>query len=986
MAFSLRGLNARAFAFLFSLSAVFAQVDRAVLTGVVTDASEAAVGGAVITVESEATGFRRQTQASSEGFYRFPALPVGSYEVLFEAPGFNAVRFSDVTLSVGQARTLNARLEVSTVSTTVEISAEATPLEQTNAEIGSVISEKQIREMPLNGRHWATLMMLAPGAVNVGEGNQNSIRFFGRARDDNNWTFDGVDATGIKDPRQEGNLRLVMSTDAIAEFRVNALPFTAESGIGSGAQVNLVSKSGSNAFHGTLYEYFRNSALDARRPFDAEKIPPFRLNQFGGNLGGPIVRNRTFFFVNYEGLIQRLSITRADGLVPSASFRARTPAALRPLIDAYPVGTGEGPNADTDRLVIATPEFRDEHSGLARVDHRFNDRHSIFFRFQTTDGKINEIRNALLETRDFFMRPSNFTAQWQQVWSPRLLNETKLGVNRSALNRDQVGLTPEGLNLPGFTTRQATSYIQELPTAYSLVDNLSWIRGRHTLKTGGEVRRIHLNVGNGPATTLRFASRDAFLRNALDRIDVSGRLDMVGVRRTFWSGYVQDEIRVTSRFTLNLGLRYEYYTVPKDVAGRGRVFDIIRCAGFCPDGAPWIFTDSNNIAPRMSFAWSLGRTVLRGGYGRYFGPGQNDDITAAIDSIPENFQLTAADAPGLTYPITPFLGQLRSQGQTPRSVQRDRQEPEAHQWTFSVQRQLPASFVAQAAYVGSVGRHQFTRTYVNTLDPVTRRRPLSAFGQIDEKRYDGNSNFHGMQASLQRQFTKGWLFQGQYMWSHSITDNSGSGEGSQIMNVLCRACDRGPADADIRHTATFHSFYQLPFGAGRKYGSNQRGAGGALLGGWDLGAIFTARTGRAMNVLVDRASGAVPTGQTQLQRPSIRPGVDPYAPNRTPDSWLNPAAFFVPAAGEFGNVGRNALRGPGLWQADVSLTKRIPLREGVNLDFRAESFNLFNRAQFGNPVNNISNPQFGRILSTANDGATGTGTSRQLQFMLRLNF
>jgi hypothetical protein len=834
-----------------------------------------------------------------------------------------------------------------------------------------------MRNIPLNGRHWASLMMLAPGAVNVGEGNQNSIRFFGRPRDDNNWTFDGVDATGIKDPRQEGNLRLVISTDAIAEFRINSLPFTAEGGIGGGAQINLVSKTGTNEFHGSLYEYLRNSALDARRPFDGPDVPPFRLNQFGGNLGGPILKNKTFFFANYEGLLQRLTITRADGLVPSASFRQRTPDSLRSIVNAYPMGNAATSNADVDRLIMATPERRNEHSGMARVDQRLNDKHSLFFRVAITDGLISQIRNGLFETRDSYIRPSNATAQWQQIWSATAVNEVKLGFNRSALTRNDVGIIPEGVAIPGFTSTQPTTQIVEKPSAYSVVDNLSWISSRHTIKLGGEIRRIHMNVGNGPATSVTFASAANFLRNALDRVSVGSRLDTVGVRRTFHSLYLQDEFRVSRELTINLGLRYEQYTVSKDVVGRGRVFDIHRCEGFCAPGTPWFFPDNDNIAPRFSLAWSPavfgGKTVIRTGYGRYFGPGQNDDVTAAIDSLPENFSLTAADAPALAYPADAFLGQLRSQGQTPRSVQRDRKEPESHQWTLSVQQELAGGMVAQVAYVGNVGRNQLTRTYVNTLDPITRRRPLTTFGQIDEKRFDGNTSFNGLQSSLQRSFSKGLLFQAQYMWGNAISDNAGSGEGGQIQNVACRACDRGPADYDIRHTFTANSVYQLPFARTRWFG------------GWDMSGLFTARTGRPFSVTVNRASGVVPSGQTQNQRADYIGG-NPYAADRGPGLWLNPAAFAVPAAGTYGSSGRNGFRGPGLWQADVGLTKRIRLTEGMNLDFRAEAFNLFNRAQFGEPVANISNSTFGRILTTANDGATGSGTSRQIQFMLRLNF
>ena len=961
----------------FTSLGVLAQVDRATLSGVVTDPSGAVLASASIVLDSPTNGFKREVKSAANGSYQLPGLPIGTYTVSVSLNGFSTSRFDSVVLAVGQSRVLDAQLQVGAVASAIEVNAAATPLEQTNAEIGSVIGEQQIKNIPLNGRHWASLMALAPGAVNVGEGNQNSIRFFGRPRDDNNWTFDGVDATGIKDPRQEGNLRLVISTDSIAEFRVNSLPFTAEGGVGGGAQINLVSKTGTNQFHGSTYEFFRNSALDARRPFDGPNPAPFRLNQFGANLGGPIVKNRTFFFANYEGLLQRLSISRVDGLVPSATFRAATPQALRGIINAFPVGNAPGPNANVDRLFATTPERRNEHSGMARLDQRINDKHSLFFRFAMTDGLISEIRNGLLETRDSNIRPTNVTTQWQQIWSTRLINETKLGFNRSALTRNDVGRLPEGVAIPGFSSTQATSYIIEKPSTYSIVDNLSWIRGRHTIKLGGEIRRIHLNVGNGTATSIAFASLDAFQRNALDRVTLSARLDTVGVRRTFFSGYLQDEIRFSPQLTLNLGLRYEYYTVSKDVVGRGRAFDIVRCQGFCAAGTPWFFPDRDNIQPRISLAYSpkalKGRTVIRTGFGRYIGPGQNDDVTAAIDSLPENLSLSAADAPGLSFPPTPFLGQLRAQGQTPRSVQRDRKEPESMQWTLSVQQQLAFSLVGQVAYVGNVGRNQLTRTYVNTFDPITRRRPLATFNQIDEKRFDGNTSFHGLQSSLNRSFSKGILFQAQYMWGHAISDNAGSGEGGQIQDVTCRACDKGDADYDIRHTFTANTVYQLPFARKRWYG------------GWDLSGIFTTRTGRPFTVLVNRAATVVPSGQTQTQRANYLGG-DPYVSNPTANLWLNPAAFGIPAAGTYGNSGRNRFRGPGLWQADLGIAKQFRITERFALDFRTEMFNLFNRAQFGNPVSNISTPTIGRILTTANDGATGTGTSRQLQFMLRLNF
>jgi hypothetical protein len=407
------------------------------------------------------------------------------------------------------------------------------------------------------------------------------------------------------------------------------------------------------------------------------------------------------------------------------------------------------------------------------------------------------------------------------------------------------------------------------------------------------------------------------------------------------------------------------------------VFDIVRCAGFCAPGTQWFFPDRNNFAPRVSLAWSptqfKNRTVIRAGYGRYFGPGQNDDVTAAVDSLPQNFNLTAADAPALSWPVDPFLNQLRAQAQSPRSVQRDRKEPETQMWTVNIQQQLPQHLVMQVAYVGNVGRNQLTRTYVNTLDPVTRVRPLSAFGQIDEKRFDGVTSFNGLQSSLNRSFSKGLLLQAQYMWGHAISDNAGSGEGGQIQNVACRACDRGDADYDIRQTFTANGVYQLPWAQKHWWG------------GWDLSSITTARTGSPFSVTINRSASTVPSGQTQNQRADYT-GAPVYLTNANEDGWLNPAAFVLPAAGTYGNSGRNRFRGPGLWQTDLGLSKKFALTEHVQMTFRTEVFNLFNRAQYGNPVANRNASTFGRILTTANDGATGTGTSRQLQFMLRLNF
>lgn len=972
--------------FLFVLSGLamsiglYAQADRATLTGTVLDASGAAVSGAKVLLESEATGFRREVIAGADGLYQATLLPAATFNVSVSKEGFNAVKSDNVKLAVGQVRTLNFTLEVGAVATQVEVVAEATAIDQSNAEIGSAIGEQQIKSIPLNGRNWASLMLLAPGAVNTGEGNQNTIRFFGRGRDENNWTFDGTDATGVKDPRQEGGLRLVISLDSIQEFRVSSAMYTAETGGGGGAQVNLVSKTGTNDFHGSAFWFLRNSALDARRVFDGPTLPPFRLNQYGANFGGPIKKNKAFFYANFEALRQRLAVTAANGLVPSAAFRAQVAATqpnLRRLMDAYPIGNAGSVNANTDRFAGIFGQVWDEDSGMARFDYRFSDKYTMFVRYNTVQGFVNENRTALLEPRESVVRPTQATTGFQQVFDATTVNEVKIGYNRSALERTARGRLTERVDIPGFTSTQSLQTNVEKPSSFSLVDNFSKIVGRHTFKTGFESRRIHNNVSDEGATRLTYGSLANFLANRLDSLTVSGRFPTLGNRRHYWFAYAQDEWKITPDFTLNFGVRYENYGLSKEQYGRARVLDFERCGGFCPQGEPWYFQDGNNFAPRVSLAWSprflKGRTVIRAGGGMFYTPGQVDDVTAGMDSVAESFSLTLADQPALSFPVDPFLAQARSTGVQPRALQRDRRDAYTSTWTLSIQQQLPFSFVGQLAYVGNKGTHLFGRDRLNNLDPVTRRRPFPAFNSVDRKVNYNRSNFHGLQAGLNRAFSKNWLFQMQYLFGKVIDDNAGSGEGSEIMNSACRRCDRGVADFDIRQTATINSVYELPWARNKAWG------------GWSISGFFFARTGRAFNIVVDRSAANVPDGSTVNQRPNYLGG-NVIPDNQIPDAFLNRAVFAAPANGTWGNLGRNVGRGPGLWQIDAAITKRTRLTERFSLDFRFETFNLTNRAQLGNPGNNFSNANFGRILTTANDGATGSGTSRQLQFNLRLVF
>ena len=971
----------------------FAQVDRATLTGTVTDPTGAVVPGANVEVRAPATGLHRDVKTGAAGNYTFAGLPIGNYVVVVSFEGFTPVSVKDVQLEVGDNRTLDVRLsQVAGGTTMVSVEGQAAALERESATVGTVIASQQMREIPLNGRHWASLMALAPGAINTGSGNMESFRFSGRSNDDNNFLYDGLDATGIKDQTQEADLRLVVSTDTIAEFRVNSSLYTAESGMAGGAQVNLVSKGGTNEFHGTVFEFLRNEHMDARNPFDTSK-QPFRLNQFGGNLGGPIVKNRTFFFANYEGMRQRLSETmRAD--VPSAAFRARaTDPNIQKILNAYPAGTVRTSDADIDRYLADRSNSWTEDSGTLRIDHRFNDNNSFYARFNTDNGLVDDPVSAIAGDRETsYLRPTHFVLQYQRIFSPTVVNEWKAGLNRAPLTRFSYGPFPETINISGFQTLNDSNLAVETGTSYALIDNLAITRGRHTLKVGGEIRRVHLNVGDPlyGNYSVTFPNRTAFLNNAVDSVSIGAGNAVLGTRKWYYFGYVQDDFKLKPELTLNLGLRYEYYGVNSEVAGRYRVFDLWECRGFCSHDSPWYFADRNNWDPRIGIAWApkalKGKTVIRTGAGIYHGPGQVDDVNTAIDNYADNYSLSRNEAPNLSYPIAPFLALARNIGLTPRSLQRDRRDLYSSNWGFAIQHNLPSEFIGQVAYVGNVGKKLFARLDINRLDPVTRTRMLPNFGRIDEKRQDGNSNFNALQLSLHRRVARGFNWGTEYMWSHSINDFSiGAGEGDRPQNSDCRACDRGHSAQDIRHTITSNWVYELPFGSGKRFLNS--GISSKVLGGWETSGIWTMRTGRALNITMARSTNDLPDGNSRDPRPNLVPGVSIYpAGGPTFEQWFNPAAFVAPASRTWGNLGRSIARGPGLAQVDVALQKVNHFTESKTITIRVEAFNIFNRVQAANPGTTFTSPASFGLVSAGLNRTIGTGTSRQLQIAMRLNF
>jgi len=972
-----------------TLGLASAQTSNATLQGTVTDSKGSVIPSATVKAQSEETGLQRTAVTEDSGLFVFNFLPVGRYVITAEARGFKTARLSNVLLEIGQTRSLDISLEVGAVEQTVEITESAPPLDRNTATIGTVVQSQQIKGLPLNGRNWAGLMLLAPGAINTGEGNHLSTRFVGRARDDNNWTFDGVDSTGVKDPRQEANLRLVISTDAIAEFRVSSTLYAADTGSGAGGQVQVVSRSGTNNFHGSAYEFLRNNIFDARVFTDPGKLPPFRLNQFGGRLGGPIIKDKTFFFFNYEGIRQRQGQT-FRGFVPSAAFRAQVAAtspALARVVNAYPVGALRTSDANIDEVVTERKLQTREDSFAGRIDHRFSEKDSIYGRYSIDDADLRVPQDAGIGLRTDNVRPQNFALNWQRVFSPTVVNEAKLGFNRSPLLRIDSGPFDEEISVTGFMTLINNQQTVEAGNSFSFIDSLAVVRGRHNLRFGGETRRIQVNVGEGDTTAISFTSRPDLINNRLNSFAITP-FPVLGGRRRYHYGYAQDDFKVRPNLTLNLGVRYEYYSVAHEVKERARVFDPA-CGGFCPPGSPWYFPDRNNFGPRLGLAWSpkalKDKTVIRAGYGMFYGPGQVDDVFAALDSAANRISLDRTQTPNLSYPIAPFLSLAATVGATPRALQRDRRDLYSENYSLTIQQNLPGDLVAQIGYVGGQGHHLFARSFVNVINPATGQRPLPAFSRIDQKANVGNSNFNALQVSLHRQMKSGLLIGAQYMWSHSTNDNSvGGGEAAAPQNVNDRRAERANSAQDIRHTLTTNFIWELPFGRGRRY--LKEGVAEWLLGGWALNGITQARTGRQLTISVTRSSGDLPDGNNSGQRPDVVLGVPLKPAKQTADQWINIAAFAVPPRGRWGTAGRSLLTGPGLAQFDLGLAKSFPFSEGRNIEFRWELYNAFNRAQLGDPALNISTPAtFGRITAPLNRNF-GTGTNRQMQFMLRLNF
>jgi hypothetical protein len=1092
-------------------TSLFAQVDRAVLEGTVTDPSAAAIAGATVVTRAVDTGIKEEQRTNSKGYYRFPGLAVGRYTVTVENMGFKTQVTEDVILQVGQTRTLDVRLAVGAIAETVEVTATAAPVERSSAEASTVISTDQIANLPNNGRDWASFTLLAPFAQDDGGGDQRTIRFAGRARDDNNFQFDGVDAGGIQEQAQKSQTRLQISQDAIEEYRVSSALYDAEYGTQSGGQIDVVTKSGTNEIHGSLFGYLRNSVFDARNfnDFDINgnpAVPPFRFGQYGMSVGGPIVKDKLFFFLNYEGLRQYGGATTRV-LVPSASIQRQTLAQspqMCSILQAFPWRASTGsigscnpvfvyPDGafvdqtsnslpDSDQFTAPAPTAVHEDTWLARIDYKINDKTTLYGRAQRDISLVsgtnsNSVPYDLIQTIN---HPANYFLALQRTFSPTVLNEVKVFVNRAPFINPQASPLPFAVHTNNWATINDDNADHEVGTTYGVIDNLTWMHGRHTFKTGMEIRRVRLNQGKTADNNLYFADNSGaadtgFVNASLYQIAFTAPWCCHKYRRTYYMPYFQDEWKVTPTLTLNLGLRWEYYGVAHEADNRTTVFDLNQFHGVClgsgstngpfpapintppcPKNPALYNPDYRNFDPRISFAWAPsvfgGKTVIRSGFGIYHGAAQNDDLNAGLES--DRFTaFVNLDPSGPGTPLLPAyqqtipnlsgLGSNVTNLQQPRALQRQgRRDLYVETWGLTVDRELPANFLASAQYLGSHGVRLFSRGGVNfcitkpdstgnctrTLDQYYPGG--DPYGSVDYKSDIGASTYHALMLSLDRRFSNGLSFQTRYTWSHSINDGSvGGGESNGPENVNCLRCDFGPSIFDIRHNFTADAVYQLPFGPGKPY-LNEGGVLGNIVGGWTFSSIGHWHTGHPLTITMNISPTQLPDGNDQTtQRPDLVPGVPILLPGGVQNHTIpvNPAAFAPPPldpgtdqfgvpyasyglVSRFGDAPNGLIRALAAWQIDMALMKTTKITERVAAEFGVQVFNIFNHVQLGDP--NIGNlafnyvqvgpawtlqpaGNFGQITSTNNfnnnnDNAaspnTGTGLPRQIQFMLRFEF
>jgi len=1060
--------NIISFAILVALTSgqVLLAQTTATISGTVSDQSGGLIPGGDVVITNLDTQQSRAVKTDNAGHYYAPALNSGKYTVSAGSTGFETLVQSDIPLTVGSNQVINFTLKPSQVAERIEVRGEPPLVQTLNASISELVDSQKVRALPLNGRSYDQLIYLQPG-VNVATSAGNSpnqgrgVKFsVGGARLTSNvFMLDGTDLNDSQNFTPGGAGGQLLGVESILEFQVISHNGGAQYGRSMGAIINAVSKSGTNAFHGDLYEFLRNSALDAKNYFDSPgaPIPPFKRNQFGAAVGGPLRRNKVFFFVNYEGLRERLGVTK-NALVPDALARVgrikglATPVTVKsdvvPYVNLYPLpNDGRTPDGSIGNYQFTQPQPTDGHYLTGKVDWNVSPKHSMFFRY-TLDDSAKLRQDAPdhvlgLFAEDEAHRNQYYTLSATQVLSGSMFNTARFGFNRSVSLVDlfnQANIPPDLSFIPGQPFGRVT--INGLSPFGATIndpryfrmnnfqpsDDFTIVRGAHTLKMGVSVERFQWNTANFNRIggDYVFQNLANFLQANVQSVVVPfpGSEPNRGIRSLLFGTYFQDDYRVTSRLTLNLGLRYELTTVPTEV--NQKMSFLLDPSQTALQISPPFKGNHLNFAPRFGFAWDPwgnGHTSVRGGFGMFYDQILLNQFLNMFDRNPSpdlkhlwlTVTLNGANAP-FPHPLSAALSAPQFSLQD--MVYNDAKTPYLYQYNLTVQRQLPGQVVASLGYVGSTGRHIVARADANTpiptvradgtlFTPTTAQRRVPQFGELQTRRLSGFSYYNSLQLSVVRRSANGLQLQGSYTFSKAIDMSGGlfSEEASNAAVGVARPdnlfSERGLSNFDIRHSAVFNLLYELPAG------KSLHGAAAQLVRGWGIGSIATFAGGVPFTVenSANRSQNKL-SGASFADRPNLAPGasgnptsgvsrgcagIAPGTPVGTPTLYFDPCAFIAQPLGTFGNLGRNTLIGPGITELDFLIAKNFQIREGTELQFRAEGFNILNHPNFQAPSaatrRIFDGSAQGQLVSTAVGALTSTTTSsRQIQFGLKLVF
>ena len=987
----------------FLSTCVHAQ-STASIEGLITDQNGDLIGGAEITAGDPSIGVTRHAVTDDSGRYLIAALPIGDYRLEIRSAGFQTQITERIRIEVARRVTQDFQLQIGDVSQEVTVTTASDLIERATISVGSVIDQERVQALPLNGRYFLDLGLLAPGSVTPPQGafssapirglGSFSITTAGNREETINYVINGITLNNLTN----SSITFQPSIGAVQEFKVDNSTLSAEYGQSSGAVVNIATRSGENEFHGEVFEFFRNDALDARNffTFTDNQPPPFKRNQFGGQFGGPIAKDKVFFFTSYEGLRQRQGLPVNSLVLSDAQRAAVHDPVITKLLSLIPRANfvdsaGTSRFAGSARALVDTDQWSLDVSYNRDQDDRWHGYYAVYrtaLLEPTRNGNtIPGFGNTTLQLRQVF------TVNETHIFGPKLVNELRFGFNRfsSATTpnaqqdpaefgisngiTDPIGLpqisVAGGLNFGGPSINPSGRG----DTTFIVGDSFNYQRGEHSFKAGGEYRQFLNNNFRQGTGSFNFPTIAAFIAGTANSFSVTLGSQSSSIAEGALGFFVQDSYKVRPTLTLELGLRYEWNMTPSERYDRFIVFDPVtgslNRAGTDIDK---VYQQNNkNVQPRVGFAWDPfddGKTSVRAAYAL-----QTDQpMTSIVIGTTTN--------PPLAIPLT-FSGAIRFDnaiqlagpaGLAPQSIAHDFDNAYLQSWNFNVQREVWRNLAVSAGYIGSKGTHLISRRNLN--QPINGVRPFprlsqsspilpgATLGNVTQVESAGNSSYNALWVTASQRFARGLQFNASYTWSKSLDYNSFSTGGIVGQDSYNLQNDRALSDFDARHRFVVNGIYDLPF------------SGRWFLEGWRLAAIVQIQSGSPVNIIT---SNSTVNGVANTLRPDV---TGPIATLGTVDKWFDTSVFR--AVPRFGSLGRNVVIGPGFSNTDFSVIKNTTLGEKLRVQFRAEFFDLFNHANFGPPGVVVGTPTFGQITSTR--FPTGeSGSSRQIQFAMKIS-